>query len=53
MNLSQLIGPIPPILDEQRYHAVRGFVPGVTERESAIKASEDSLLVVIRADVGW
>ena len=49
MNLSQLIGPVPPILDEQSDHS--GFVPGVTERESAIKANEDSLLVA-RADVG-
>jgi hypothetical protein len=31
---------------------VRGFVPGVTERESAIRAGEDYLLVVVRADVG-
>jgi len=30
---------------------MRGFVPGVTEREPAIRAREDSLLVVVRADV--
>ena len=31
---------------------IRGFVPGVTERESVFRAREDSLLVVARADVG-
>ncbi len=52
MNLSQLIDPMAPILDEQLI--IRGFVPGVqvTERKSGSRAREDSLLVVIRADVG-
>ena len=31
---------------------IRGVVPDITERESAIRAREDSLLVVVRADVG-
>jgi hypothetical protein len=29
-----------------------GLVPGVTKRESAIRAREDSLLVVVRDDMG-
>jgi hypothetical protein len=50
MNLSQLIDPIAPIPDEQLI--IRGIVTDVTERKSTIRARKDSLLVVIRANVG-
>ena len=36
----------PPIL------TIHGFVSGVTERESIIRARWDSLLIVVCADVG-
>jgi hypothetical protein len=47
MDLRQLIGAIPPILNKQRYHA--RLRAGVSEREFVLTAGEE----VIRADPGW